>query len=89
MLGLTSSSSGGKRAFQETPPWNDMLLARRGVQGLLGCASPTQLVRAYLVSRILTTNLPFEEWTEILGSERLTDALLDKLTHLIEANGES
>ncbi len=43
-------------------------------------------------SLILTTNLPFEQWTEILGSERLTGALLDRLTHrvhLIEANGES
>lgn len=25
-------------------------------------------------------NLPFAEWTEVLGSERLTDALLDRLT---------
>ena len=43
-------------------------------------------------SLILTTNLPFEEWTEILGNERLTGALLDRVTHrvhIIEANGES
>lgn len=43
-------------------------------------------------SLIVTTNLPFESWTEILGSERLTGALLDRLTHrvhIIEANGES
>ena len=26
-------------------------------------------------------NLPFAEWTEVLGSERLTGALLDRLTH--------
>ncbi|MDP2322417.1 MAG: ATP-binding protein, partial [Gammaproteobacteria bacterium] len=35
---------------------------------------------------------PFEQWTEVLGSERLTGALLDRLTHkvhIIEANGES
>ena len=41
---------------------------------------------------IITTNLPFENWTEILGNERLTGALLDRLTHrvhIIEANGES
>ena len=40
----------------------------------------------------MTTNLPFEQWTEILGNERLTGALLDRLTHrvhIIEANGES
>ena len=49
--------------------------------------------RAYeRTSLIVTTNLPFEEWPEILGSERLTGALLDRLTHrvhILEANGES
>ena len=43
-------------------------------------------------SLIVTTNLPFENWTEVMGSERLTGALLDRLTHrvhIIEANGES
>jgi hypothetical protein len=43
-------------------------------------------------SLILTTNLPFEQWTEILGNERLIGALLDRITHrvhIIEANGES
>ena len=32
-------------------------------------------------STMLTSNLPFQEWTEVLGSERLTGALLDRLTH--------
>ena len=49
--------------------------------------------RAYeRVSLIVTTNLPFEQWTEVMGSERLTGALLDRLTHhihILEANGES
>jgi len=43
-------------------------------------------------SLIVTTNLPFESWTEVLGSERLTGAMLDRLTHrvhIIEANGQS
>jgi len=43
-------------------------------------------------SVIVTTNLPFENWTEVLGSERLTGATLDRLTHrchIIECNGES
>ncbi len=38
------------------------------------------------------TNLPFDEWTEVFGSERLTGALLDRLTHyvhILEMNGES
>lgn len=30
-------------------------------------------------SLIVTTNLPFENWTEVLGSERLTGATLDRL----------
>jgi len=29
-------------------------------------------------STLITSNLPFQEWTEILGSERLTGALLDR-----------
>lgn len=29
----------------------------------------------------LTTNLPFADWTSVFGSERLTAALLDRLTH--------
>jgi len=39
----------------------------------------------------MTTNLPFEQWTEVLGSERLTGAALDRLTprcHILEAKGE-
>lgn len=43
-------------------------------------------------SIMLTSNLPFDEWTEIFGSERLTGALLDRITHhvhIIEVNGES
>lgn len=43
-------------------------------------------------SVLVTTNLPFDEWTEVLGSERLTGALLDRLTHrvhILEMNGES
>jgi DNA replication protein DnaC len=32
-------------------------------------------------SVMVTTNLPFENWTEVLGSERLTGATLDRLTH--------
>ena len=40
----------------------------------------------------VTSNLPFDEWTEVFGSERLTGALLDRLTHhvhILEMNGDS
>ena len=41
---------------------------------------------------LVTSNLPFDEWTEVFGSERLTGALLDRLTHhvhILEMNGDS
>ena len=43
-------------------------------------------------SIMITSNLPFDEWTETFGTERLTGALLDRLTHhvhILEMNGES
>ena len=43
-------------------------------------------------SILVTSNLPFDEWPEVFGSERLTGALLDRLTHrvhILEMNGES
>ena len=43
-------------------------------------------------STIVTSNLPFEDWTQTLGSERLTGALLDRLTHhvsILTMNGDS
>ena len=41
---------------------------------------------------LVTSNLPFDEWTGVFGSERLTGALLDRLTHhvhILEMNGDS
>ncbi|RYD01727.1 hypothetical protein N752_29570 [Desulforamulus aquiferis] len=43
-------------------------------------------------SLIITTNLEFAKWTEILGDEQMTAALLDRLTHrahILNMNGES
>ena len=43
-------------------------------------------------SILVTSNLPFDESTEVFGSERLTGALLDRLTHhvnILEMNGDS
>ena len=43
-------------------------------------------------SVLVTSNLPFDEWTSVFGAERLTGALLDRLTHhvyILEMNGDS
>ena len=43
-------------------------------------------------SILVTTNLPFDEWADVFGSERLTGTLLDRLTHhvhILEMNGDS
>src|SRR2546421_10021004 len=43
-------------------------------------------------SSLITSNLPFDECTSVFRSERLTGALLDRLTHhvhILEMNGDS
>lgn len=43
-------------------------------------------------SLLLTTNLPFSQWVQVLGDERLTAALLDRLTfqgHILQFRGDS
>jgi DNA replication protein DnaC len=43
-------------------------------------------------SLLVTSNLPFSEWNQIFQGERMTAALLDRLTHhcyIFEMNGES
>lgn len=43
-------------------------------------------------STVITTNLEFKDWTQVFGSQQLTAALVDRLTHrchILEMNGES
>lgn len=43
-------------------------------------------------SLLITSNLPFSEWTQVFQGERMTAALLDRLTHhchIFEMNGDS
>lgn len=43
-------------------------------------------------STIVTSNLGFEEWTGVFGSERLADAVLDRLTHhvhILDMHGDN
>ena len=63
-------------------------LSRTGVELLLEVFNQ----RYERGSVMVATNLPFDEWSEVFGSERLTGALLDRLTHhvhILEMNGES
>ena len=48
--------------------------------------------RAERATLIITTNLPFSEWTQVFPSARLCKALLDRVTdraHIIETGSES
>jgi DNA replication protein DnaC len=48
--------------------------------------------RAEKASVIVTTNLPFSEWTQVIPNARLCKALLDRITdraHIIETGSES
>ena len=63
-------------------------LSRTGVELLFEVLSQ----RYERGSILVTTNLPFDERTEVFGSERLTGALLDRLphhVHILEMNGDS
>ena len=56
------------------------------------CSSRVHTERYEGGSTLVTSNLPFDEWTGVFGSERLTGALLDRLTHhvhILEMNGDS
>ena len=48
--------------------------------------------RAEKAAVILTTNLPFSEWTQVIPNARLCKALLDRITdraHILETGSES
>ena len=68
----------------------------------LGCVPPSTTCAELLFevfsqrfersSTIITSNLLLKDWTSILGSERLSGALLDRLTHhvhILTMNGDS
>ena len=66
----------------------DVPLSKTGAERLFEIVSQ----RYEQASTLMTSNVPFNEWTEIFGSERLTGALLDRLTHhvhILELNGDS
>ena len=87
VLAAQACAKGYKVRFFRTTELVTALIEARNEQSFLRLKS--QLQRLDL---LVTSNLPFESWTEVLGSERLTGATLDRLTHrckIIETKGES
>src|ERR671917_245729 len=63
-------------------------LAERGAEFLFQFVAE----RAEKAAVLLTTNLPFSEWTQVIPNARLCQALLDRLTdraHIIETGSDS
>ena len=63
-------------------------LTQEGAQLLFGILAQ----RYERASVIVTTNLEFSEWVQLFAEEKLTAALLDRLTHRYQVflmNGES
>ncbi|MBO9410964.1 ATP-binding protein [Ruegeria sp. R8_2] len=86
-LGLAACQKGQAVRFTTAAAIVHELMEARDERQLL--RRQKQLVKQKL---LITSNLPFDEWTEIFRSERLTGALLDRLTHhvsILEMNGES
>ncbi len=66
-----------------------MLVLMSAMIAALICSCSFGHARASL---LITSNLPFSEWGQIFQGERMTAALLDRLTHhchIFELNGES
>ena len=87
-LGLAACQRGMSVGFTTAASLGFVPLSRTGAELLFEVFSQ----RYERGSIMVTTNLPFDEWTEVFGSERLTGALLDRLTHhvhILEMNGES
>ena len=64
-------------------------LSQTGAEACCSRRSASDMERG---STVVTSNLPFDEWTSVFGSERLTGALLDRLTHhvhILQMNGDS
>ena len=93
MARANGSRASKRRCVIDT--WTSLSIA--GPRSCLQTIPPSSLFEVFSQryehgSTIITSNLPFEEWTSVFGSERLTGALLDRLTHhvhILTMNGDS
>ena len=72
--------------------WEKNRLLKISVRHSMKCLFKRRICKCRRIATLITSNLPFDEWTETLGSERLTGALLDRVTHhvnILEMNGDS
>jgi DNA replication protein DnaC len=76
--------------------WSSTLVDELGYVPLaeLGAELLFQIIgdRSEQAAVILTTNLPFSEWTQVIPNARLCKALLDRITdraHIIETGTDS
>ena len=93
-LGLAACQRGMSVGFTTAAALVHELMEARDERRLLNLQRQlSRLSQRYERGSILvTTNLPFDEWSKVFGSERLTGALLDRLSHhvhILEMNGES
>ncbi|MBV2148340.1 ATP-binding protein, partial [Sphingobium sp. AS12] len=100
-LGLAACQKGFTVAFTTAAALVNQLMEARDEKRLLKMQRDLAAVKLLFEtfsqryergSTIVTSNLPFEDWTQALGSERLTGALLDRLTHhvsILAMNGDS
>ena len=85
--GLITKVLGGEIAFQLTKV-GYVPLAEIGAEFLFQVIAE----RAERATLIVTTNLPFSEWTQVFPNPRLCKALLDRITdraHILETGTES
>jgi IstB-like ATP binding protein len=81
------------RCRKYTTPYRDVVRARLGYVPLAETACELMFqVIADRAAVIVTTNLPFSEWSQVIPNSRLCKALIDRLTdqaHIITTGADS
>jgi DNA replication protein DnaC len=98
-LGLAACQKGFTVTFTTAAALVSQLLEARDERRLLKMQRDLAAVKLLIIDELgyvplspTGAELPFEDWTQVLGSERLTGALLDRLTHhvsILTMNGDS